>query len=212
MDKQLALWGTLKLRGDLAQSTTLPAEEVRSIGASLGFDDEGLLRAVTELSEKGLVRLHWGGGVQALEPKPEQAGAPAGGIIFQGPVHGNVIQSTGSNARFDLRTYNQAPPDMLEAIVAGLAAAAAELRTRAIGLPAEEAAQVTVVADAAGEVAHEAQEKAPDKPRLIERLNTVTAGVESLGKLQKGIEQLRPTLQVLQTAATAALAYFGLGG
>jgi hypothetical protein len=139
MDKKQALWGALKLRSNLAQTAILPAADVRATGALVGFDDPGLVAAVTSLSEENLVRLYWGGSVEVMEPTKE-AGRAAVYHIYGGA--GAVGDNAGQGATFDLRgsgqggTYNEvdAPSVRLESMVAGLAAAA-ELSARAAAPP-----------------------------------------------------------------------------
>lgn len=208
MDRNQALWAALKLRGELAHLATLPAEQVRSTGVLLGFGDEELVTAIIRLSEQNLVQLPGNGSIQVLQPVPSLASAPASGLVIN-TVHGNVIQSTGPNATFDLRTYSEAPPVKLEEIIAGLAAAAAELRAAAVGLPAEEAAQIEAVADTAGEVAREAQADAPDKPALLDRLKQLTAGAEEVSKFHIAVTKLGPAWATLATGLTALRTYFG---
>lgn len=209
--------GRCKLRGDLKGEGTLPANDVRAVGEALGFDDAGLLAAVTKLQEDGLVRIEWGGGVRVLEPKQE-GDAGAAGPVFSSNFYGAVANIAGSGANVDLRGGEQrgryveggGPKAKLEEIVAELAAAAADLRARVPSLDAEEAAQVRAVADEASEAAQEVQKEAPDKPGLNDRLKKLSAGVEEVGKIQTAAAKLGPTLGLLGTGGMALRAFLGV--
>jgi hypothetical protein len=208
MNRNLTLLAALRTRAERSHQIVLPAEEVRTVGAAIGFADAELIAILEALSKQGVLRLQWGGEVRLLGSEGGTSGQssenarPSASPVFHGPV----IVSTGEGAQIDARgsghgaAYKPGEGGP-EAAFGALAAAVVELQTRLSELEGDEIAKVQALESAAREVAERGAQAEPDKAPLSQRLQALTARLEDVAKLQSAVTKLEPTLTMIKSAA-----------
>jgi hypothetical protein len=198
MDKQGTLLAALRTRAEQSQQTVLGAQEVRVVGAAMGLSDGELISLLEALSERGVVRLQWGGEIGFVETEgtSSRRSDERAGPHFSGSFHGPLIYNVGEGAQIDARgsghgaTYR--PGEQTEAAFGTLAAAIVELRVGLEELEGDVAAKVRALEAAVCEVAEQGTQAEPNKPVLRQQLRALTGRLEDVAKLQAAVTRLGP--------------------